>query len=172
MTDLSAVSAVSAVSTASSSGFDVGALIRRVDAFLDAEQAANPLIADIERAAPQDLELGASHRWYVRMTGEEKAVVTVWMTVRERTLHYETYVCPAPAENIAEAYEYFLRVNKRLTGMSFCIGGEDALFLQGQIALVDVDEIAIDRILGSLYAASEETFPTAMRIGHTSLFVR
>jgi hypothetical protein len=146
--------------------------IQRISAFLDAEQRANPLIADIQQAAPHDLELGATTRWYVRMRGEEKEVVTVWLTVRERTLHFETYVCPAPAENIAQAYEYVLRVNQRLSGISFCIGGEDALYLRGDMALAAVTETDLDRILGSLYAASEETFPTAMRIGFSSVFRR
>jgi Putative bacterial sensory transduction regulator len=144
--------------------------IELIDRFLTTEKAENPLIADIERAASQDLEIGANTRWYVRMRGEEKLVVTVWLTVKERSLHYETYVCPAPAENIAQAYEYVLRVNKRLAGMSFCIGGEDALYLTGEILLADVTEADLDRILGSLYAASEETFPTAMRIGYASTF--
>ncbi len=146
--------------------------VQLIGAFLAAEQAANPLISDVERAAPQDLELGTVTRWYVRMRGEEKEAVTVWLTVRERTLHYETYVCPAPAENIAEAFEYVLRVNQRLAGVAFCIGGEDALYLRGEMPLVAVTEADIDRILGSLYAASEETFPTAMRIGFASAFRR
>ncbi len=148
------------------------AQIQLISAFLATEQANNPLIADIQQAAAQDLELGVASRWYVRMRGEEKEVVTVWLTVRERTLQYETYVCPAPAENIAQAFEYVLRVNQRLSGMAFCIGGEDALYLRGDMPLSAVTERDIDRILGSLYAASEETFPTAMRIGFSSVFRR
>ncbi len=118
------------------------------------------------------MEAGARTRWYVRMRSEEKTVVTVWLTIRERSLHYETYLAPAPEENIAQAYEYALRVNKRLADMSFCIGGEDAFYLQGQMSLSLVDDAALDRILGGLYAASEETFPTIMRIGYASHFGR
>ncbi len=154
------------VSEAVSNGIDL------IDRFLTAEKAENPLIADIERAAAQDLEIGVNARWYVRMRGEEKLVVTVWLTVKERSLHYETYVCPAPAENIAQAFEYVLRVNKRLVGMAFCIGGEDALYLVGEVPVSDLTESDLDRILGSMYAASEETFPTAMRIGYASTFSR
>jgi hypothetical protein len=151
---------------------EVASGIELIDRFLATEKANNPVVADIERAAAQDLEIGVNTRWYVRMHGEEKQVVTVWLTVKERTLHYETYVCPAPAENIAEAYEYVLRVNKRLSGMAFCIGGEDALYLVGSVPVGAVTEAGLDRILGGLYAASEETFPTAMRIGYASTFSR
>jgi hypothetical protein len=151
---------------------EVEATIARIEAFLTAEASDNPLVADLQRAEPADLELGARVRWYVRMRGEEKLVITVWLTVRESSLHYETYVAPAPNEHIAEAFEYALRVNKRLVGMSFCIGGEDAFFLQGQCPAVGLTGADIDRILGGLYAASEETFPTLMRIGYTSSFTR
>jgi len=33
-------------------------------------------------------------RWYVRMRGEEKEFTTVWLTLGQRTLRYET--CSAP----------------------------------------------------------------------------
>jgi xanthine dehydrogenase molybdopterin-binding subunit B len=146
--------------------------IELIESYLSSQLADNPVVIHLERAAAADLEVGAQTRWYVRMSSEEKTVVTVWLTVRERTLHYETYLAPAPEENIAQAFEYALRVNKRLVDMALCIGGEDAFYLQGQVELDQVDEPALDRILGGLYAASEETFPTIMRIGYASHFGR
>ncbi len=145
-------------------------MIEFIDKWLITEQTDNHLIADVERA--NDPELGVNARWYVRMRGVEKMVVTVWLSVKERTLHYETYVCPAPEENVAEAYEYLLRVNRRLSNAAFAIGGEDALYLVGQMPLEDVTGNDLDRILGTLYQTSEETFPTAMRIGFASKFRR
>lgn len=139
-----------------------------IQGWLDQERIDNPLIADVEIAT--DVELGVAHRWYVRMPGEEKLFVTVWLTVKERTLHVETYVCPAPAENIAEMYEYLLRVNQRLHGVAFAIGGEDALYLVGQLPLDTLCPAHLDRLLGTMYAVSEECFPTAMRIGYASQF--
>jgi Putative bacterial sensory transduction regulator len=141
-----------------------------IEDWLEAERVANPLIADVERA--DDPELGVVVRWYVRMRGEEKLVVTVWLSVKERALHYETYLCPAPEENMAQTYEYLLRVNQRLVGASFAIGHEDAVYLVGQQPLRGLTGADLDRILGTLYAVSEETFPTAMRIGYASTFRR
>ena len=37
------------------------------------------------------------------MRGEEKDITTVWLTLGQRTLRYETYVMPAPEENHAAA---------------------------------------------------------------------
>ena len=40
----------------------------------------------------------ASHRWYLRFKGDEKDFITVWLTLRQRTLHHEAQFMPAPEE--------------------------------------------------------------------------
>lgn len=109
-------------------------------------------------------------RWYVRMRGEERDFVAIWLTLGQRTLHYETYFMPAPEENEAELYEFLLRRNHRLFGMRFAIGAEDAIYLVGQMPLDAVDEDELDRIIGSTYAYVEQWFRPAMRIGYASKF--
>jgi hypothetical protein len=54
--------------------------------------------------------------------------------------------------------------------MRFAIGDEDAIYLVGQMPLSAIDEPELDRILGSLYAASESSFATAMSIGFRSRY--
>ena len=125
--------------------------------------ATNPLLAAVDHDA--DL-----HRWYVRMRGEEKAIITVWLTLGQRTLQYETYFMPAPEENTAACYEYLLRANTRLFAMRFAIGVEDAVYLVGQMPLPAVDDDELDRIIGSAYAYSEQYFRPAMSIGYASRF--
>lgn len=127
----------------------------------------NPVVTNVEKDP-------TCERWFIRVRGEEKLVTTVWLTVRERTVSYETYFMPAPEENIAACYEYLLRANARFYGMRFSIGGEDAVYLTGQMpfsALADgCGEAELDRLLGSAYAYSEECFRTAMRIGFETMF--
>ena len=57
----------------------------------------------------------------------------IWFTLGQRTLHYETYVMPAPEENYEQFYEHLLRRNLKLFGAAFAIGAEDAVFLVGQL---------------------------------------
>ena len=109
-------------------------------------------------------------RWYVRMRGEDKAFITVWLTLRERSLHYETYFMPAPEENLEQCFEFLLRLNMRMVNMSFAIGLEDAVYLVGQMPFDDVDEDALDEIIGASYAYSEQYFRPAMTIGYASKF--
>jgi hypothetical protein len=90
--------------------------------------------------------------------------------LRQRSLHYETYVMPAPEENAGALYEHLLRRNRKLHGATFCIGDEDAVFLVGSLGVHAVDEGELDRILGSLYAYVEQCFMPALRIGFASRF--
>ena len=135
-----------------------------IDSWLQAELAANPTLAAVDRGEPGE------RRWYVRLRGEEKDTFTIWFTLRQRTLHYETYVMPAPEENHAQFFEHLLRRNLKLYGASFAIGDEDAIFLVGQLANAAVDEDELDRLLGSLYQWVEQFFRPAMRIGYASRF--
>jgi hypothetical protein len=97
-------------------------------------------------------------RWYVRMRGEDKEFTTVWLTLGQRTLRYETYVMPAPEENDAELYEHLLR---RV---------EDAVFLRGELPVAHVTLAELDRVLGTLYAQVEQCFQSLLRIGFHSRF--
>jgi hypothetical protein len=138
----------------------VGSLI---EGWLDHQLAENPAVAAVDR----DAEV---RRWYVRLRGEEKAVFTVWLTLGQRTLQFETYVMPAPEENHAAFYEHLLRRNRGFNGMGFCIGDEDAVFLVGQLPVGAVDEGELDRIVGETYEYVERCFRPAMRIGYASRF--
>jgi hypothetical protein len=136
----------------------------RIDTWLAGELVENPVVAAVDQGEQGE------RRWYVRLRGEQKETFTIWFTLGQRTLHYETYVMPAPIENHAEFYEHLLRRNLRLYGAAFAIGAEDAVFLVGQIGAGAIDEGELDRILGSVYAWVEQFFRPAMRIGYASAF--
>ena len=137
----------------------------QLDRWLATQLAENPVVAAVER----DLESG-ERRWFVRVHGEQKDVFTIWFHLRQRTLHYETYVMPAPEENEAALYEHLLRRNLKLYGAAFAIGEEDAVFLVGQLDNAAVTDDELDRILGSLYQWVEQYFRPAMRIGFATRF--
>jgi Putative bacterial sensory transduction regulator len=95
---------------------------------------------------------------------------TVWLTLGQRTMKYETYVMPAPEENAEMLYENLLRRNESLVGAHFSIGIEDAVFLRGELPNRVIDEVELDRIIGTLYAYVEQIFPSIIRIGFASRF--
>lgn len=140
---------------------DQGAVHDIIEAWIATQLADNPVVAAVDRDP-------AEHRWYVRILGEDKDTYSVWFTQGQRTLHYETFVMPAPEENHAQFYEHLLRRNRKLYGMAFCIGEEDAVFLAGQLDNAAVDAAELDRVLGTFYATIELVFRPALRIGFAS----
>jgi len=111
-------------------------------------------------------------RWYIRLKGEEKEVVTIWLTIQQRTLRHETHFMPAPETNLVETYEYLLRRNLSIHGMRFCLGVEDAVFLVGELSVGDVSEEEIDRIVGSSLEYVDAFFPAAMELGYAGSYKR
>jgi hypothetical protein len=148
-----------------STDHELDALAERIEDWLEVQRIDNPVVAAVER----DEETG-ERRWFVRVRGEAKDVFTIWFHLQQRTLHYETYVMPAPEENRAEVFEYLLRHNAKLYGAAFAIGVEDAVFLAGQLGNDAIDDDELDRVFGSLYMWVERFFQPALRIGFASRF--
>ena len=147
--------------------FDDAALARierQIDEWLSHAKANNELILAVDRSTDQEI------RWYVRMSGQEKEFTTVWLTLGQRTLRFETYVMPAPEENAQLLFESLLRRNEKLVGAHFSIGQEDAVFLRGEIPVAALNEEELDRAIGTLYSTVEQSFGALIRIGFASRF--
>jgi len=56
----------------------------QVESWLQGFRAENEAIEAIDRGEGDDV------RWYVRMRGEQKEYTTIWLTLGQRTLRYET----------------------------------------------------------------------------------
>lgn len=143
---------------------ELAALEAKLDGLVHDLEVSLPAVAGIERGEPGE------RRWYVRLDGEEKTNFSVWLTLGQRTLSYETYFMPGPEENQADVFEYLLRRNTKIFGAAFRIGAEDAVYLGGQIENDAIDEASLDRIVGSLYVYTEQCFRPAMRLGFASRF--
>ncbi len=135
-----------------------------IDRWLADELASNDAIVDVTR--DPDVE----RRWYVRIAGEQRDFTTVWMTLGQRTLKYESYVLPAPEENQRDLFEFVLRLNHRLVGAQFGIGPEDAIFLTGELPVAAVNEGELDRIIGSIFEYVERYFRPMLHLGFASRF--
>lgn len=110
--------------------------------------------------------------WYVRFEGDSRDYVAIWLRVRERMLSFESYLMPPPEENAGELYLYLLRVNHRLVGMKFGVGGDEetGVFLTGQMPVECTDESVLDELVGACWETIEAHFVTAMTIGFGDRF--
>ena len=150
---------------------EMAAAVARIDAWAQRELAAEDgFLVAAERQEVTDRT--ASFRWYLRFKGEEKDFITVWFTLKQRTLHYEAQFMPAPETNIEATWQYLLTRNADLIGLSFALGAEDAVYLVGRVPVSRVDDDELDRIAGSSVLYTDEHFPTAMTIAHPSTYRR
>ncbi len=106
-----------------------------------------------------------NHRWYLRIAGEDRDYIAIWLTVDQRSIRYEVYLMPAPAQRACETFEYLLRRNADLAGMHFAIGAEDAIYLVGSSPVASFDALELDRIIGTAFEQVERHFATAMSMG-------
>ena len=132
---------------------------RQIDEWLGRIRVAHTNVEAVDRAEGDEI------RWFVRMRGEEKDFTTIWLTLGQRTLRYETYVIPAPEQNAELLYETALRRNEKLVGAHFSIGAEDAVYLRGELVLTALTETELDRVIGTLYSTVEHVFWGLLEIG-------
>ena len=125
----------------------------------DGDGDERPMLLDVTR----DDEV--PRRWYVRLAGESRDVIAIWLTLRQRTLAYESYVLPTPQQRPDQVADFVLRRNYTLVGAQYGVGPEDALYLTGELPTHCVDEDELDRIVGSLWAYIERDFTTLVRLG-------
>lgn len=147
--------------------FDDGrraALERRIDEWLATVRTQHANVVLAERAADEQ------GRWMVRLRGEAKEFTTVWLSLGQRTLRYETYVMPFPDENLEAVFELLLRRNEKMVGAHYALGAENAVFLVGELVLSALDERELDRIIGTLYATVETHFLDLLKLGFAGRF--
>jgi Putative bacterial sensory transduction regulator len=110
--------------------------------------------------------------WLIRLKGDEKVVITLWLSLRQRTVHVETEVTPAPEENLEALYRYLLVKNAELRELHLAIGPEDGIYLMARIPIREVTKERLDEVVGATLTYVEEIYPTAMTMGLPSLYRR
>ncbi len=141
------------------------ACAERIQAWAEERLAAGPPVL----AAGRDPD---AERWYLRLRGVDKDVVTVWLTLRQRTLHHDTQVMPAPETAREETFAFLLRRNASLPGIRFALCAEDAVHLVGEVPIGRVDADELDRIVGGSLAAVDDCWDTAMALGFAGTYRR
>ena len=149
---------------------EMAAAVARIDAWAARELASDGPLVAAERQEVTDRT--ASFQWYLRFKGEEKDYITVWFTLKQRTLWHEAQFMPAPEANKEDTYAYLMRRNSALLGMAFALGPEDAVYLVGRVPARLIDDDELDRIVGASVVYTDDHFPTAMTMAHPSTYRR
>ena len=131
--------------------------------------APGVLIAVEHQPLPDDR---GHYHWLIRLRGEEKDVITVWLSLRQRTVHVEVEVVPAPEENLDEVYRFALVKNAQMRELHLALGPENGIYLMTQVPIAEMTLDRLDEVIGASVTYVDELFPTMMTLGHRAYYRR
>ena len=129
-----------------------------VDAWFAAQEI------DVER--PQD------NGWLAVLSGEQKKNIPVYLELGAHALTIESFFMRAPDERHDEVYALLLRRNTRTYTVRFALYDTGDLMLVGLIPRHALNAEELDRTLGQLLTASDETYWPAIRLGFADYIER
>ena len=131
---------------------------------------ASAFVGQIEHQPLPD-DKGHFH-WLIRLKGEERDVITLWLSLRQRTVFAETELMPAPDENREELYRYLMVKNHELRELHLAIGPEAGIYLVTQVPIQELTVERMDELVGATVTYVDEMFPTVMSMGLASVYQR
>ena len=144
----------------------MAAAVGRIDAWVERERSPEGTFGLVAAERQDVTDRTASHRWYLRFKGEEKDFITVWLTLRQRTLHHEAQFMPAPEEHVAEVLPVPDAPQRRpLRHGLLPRAPKTPSTWSGRVPAALVDDDELDRIAGSSIVYVDDHFPTAMTLG-------
>lgn len=112
------------------------------------------------------------HGWFTVLAGERKRTIPVYLGVGATNLVVESFFMAAPDENQAEVFAYLLRRNTRTYVFRFALYDSGDVMLVGVIPLAAITAEELDRLLGQLLVAADESYDQALRAGFSSYIDR
>lgn len=110
----------------------------------------------------------AANTWALVVPGEAKHQIGVLFALGSQTLRAESFFMRRPLENEAAVYAMLLRHNRRPTPARFALDDIGDVYITAEIPTPAVTEEELDRLLGAIVLATEETFVPALEAGYAS----
>jgi hypothetical protein len=133
-------------------------VVRRLAALLEAEGLEH-----------DEVEPG---RFVVVLPGQAKLRTTASFSVGAQALVINAFVCRRPDENVQAVYRWLLQQNARLFGVAYALDRLGDIYLVGNVPVAGLRDDDLDRLLGAVLRASDESFNTLLRLGFASAIRR
>jgi hypothetical protein len=111
-------------------------------------------------------------RFVAVLPGRHKLRTTVSLAVGPQALTINAFVCRQPDENAEEVYHWLLQQNTRMFGVAFALDRLGDIYLVGRLPVTGLRDEDLDRLLGSILRASDDSFNTLLRMGFGSAIRR
>lgn len=110
--------------------------------------------------------------WATVLAGEQKRTVPVHLSVGANGLLVQSFFMAAPDEGRDEVFAGLLRRHTRTYTCRFALDDRGDVLLVAVLPLAAVTVEELDRTLGQLLVAADETYPIALRAGFPSYIER
>ncbi|MGC0418452.1 YbjN domain-containing protein [Embleya sp. AB8] len=128
------------------------------------ERAAQTVRAALTDAGVE-WEQSAPDTFVAVLPGTHKLKTTVALTVNAHTLAVRAFVIRHADENHAAFYRWLLERNVRMYGVAFAVDRLGDVYLTGRLPIAAVTADEVDRILGVVLQAADDSFDTLLEIG-------
>jgi len=129
-------------------------------------------LAELLEAEGLEYERPEPHRFVLVLPGRAKLRTTVSMAVGPQALTVNAFVARRPDENAEAVYRWLLQQNTRMLGIGFALDSLGDIYLAGRIPISGISSDDLDRVLGSVLRASDESFNTILRLGFATAIRR
>ena len=129
-------------------------------------------LAELLEAEGLEHERPEPTRFVIVLPGRAKLRTTVSMSVGPQALTINAFVARRPDENAEAVYRWLLQQNTRLFGIAFALDSLGDIYLAGKVPVVGLGTEDLDRLLGAVLRASDESFNTILRLGFASAIRR
>lgn len=101
----------------------------------------------------------------VRLPGTRKLVTECALEVGQHAMQVRAFVARNPDENHAGVYRWLLERNLRLHGICFALDALGDIYLTGRLPVELVTRAAVDRLLGAVAEAADDSFNVILELG-------
>ena len=124
--------------------------------------------AQIELAlseAEAEYERPAEGHYVVALPGTRKLSTACSLLLGDHTLSVNAFVVRSADENHEGVFRWLLERNAKLAGIAFAIDHHGDVYLVGRIPLAAVTATEVDRLLGTVLEAADNSFNTLLELG-------
>ncbi|WP_124269319.1 YbjN domain-containing protein [Streptomyces sp. ADI96-02] len=132
------------------------------------ETAAAQVIEATLNEAGLDWESPARGNYVVKLPGTRKLSTTCSLIVGKHSLSLNAFVVRRPDENDAEVHRWLLEHNLRLFGVGYAVDRLGDVYLVGKLPVSVVTPEELDRLLGTVLEAADDSFNTLLELGFAS----
>jgi Putative bacterial sensory transduction regulator len=101
----------------------------------------------------------------VSLPGTRKLTTECALQVGKHGLNVRAFVARGPDENHGGVYRWLLERNLRLHGICFAVDALGDIYLTGSVPLELVTRVEVDRLLGSVAEAADDSFNVILELG-------